>query len=243
MYSRSMQLLWYRRFTMSGVLGDFNVTSRLPEIKDWSKKINHFRGPFNVPQILSLSGFDSIQWFLFPWESAAVVVISSQIQFFHIFSRSCRDSSFYAFQNLSHQSQSLYLQQLLYGVLDLAESHKSSCLRTPFFPIRIRIHHKPNIDRTCFFKRKAINPKLYFKQKMPSQLVEIWWYSFILAICLPAGCKPSWFLMPCSSVLFQVPVLLTSGRFDTMRPSVVRSMQQRLPNSEWKMFLENAKRW
>ncbi|CAK9052125.1 unnamed protein product [Durusdinium trenchii] len=34
----------------------------------------------------------------------------------------------------------------------------------------------------------------------------------------------------------KVPVLLSSGRFDTMRPSVVRAMQQQLPNSEWKMF-------
>ncbi|CAL1156378.1 unnamed protein product [Cladocopium goreaui] len=34
----------------------------------------------------------------------------------------------------------------------------------------------------------------------------------------------------------EVPVLLTSGRFDTMRPSVVRRMHQELRYSEWKMF-------
>ena len=34
----------------------------------------------------------------------------------------------------------------------------------------------------------------------------------------------------------KVPVLLTSGRFDTMRPSVVRVMQQEMQKAEWKMF-------
>ena len=33
-----------------------------------------------------------------------------------------------------------------------------------------------------------------------------------------------------------IPVLLTSGRYDTMRPACVRVMYEELPKSEWHIF-------
>lgn len=182
------------RFTMSGVLGHFNVTARLHEIKVRMKGDGKY-----VTLIFDAEMSNVITW--------GVIHVSWCVG-------NC-DS---------------FVSLVIHGTSDLKLARKHEILSaTSAWP-----NYGDQLSSLFRETESTQSP-----QETTKSFAEAWTNALNRrhdegnSQVLHSKCWPFW----SGWSRGQVPVLLTSGRFDTMRPSVVRVMQQEMQNAEWKMFL------